>query len=254
MKSIIILFSSFLLILSCVENKEVKTQQKALTAQAIIDKAIDVSCQGNCDYATIEFTFRDRIYKSSRNNGAYKLERIVKDSINETHDIVTNKGLYRYINEEMIVVQDSIALNISDGVNSVHYFAQLPFGLNASAVHKKLLGEDIIKGQTYYKIEVTFSEEGGGTDFDDRFVYWFHKENFTLDYLAYKYATNGGGIRFREAYNMRIIEGIRFVDYNNFKPTSLDIKLEDLDKLFEKGELKLLSKIETENVSVKISS
>ena len=252
MKSIIILFSSFLLILSCVENKEVESQQKALTAQTIIDKAIDISCQGNCDQAAIEFTFRDRTYKSKRNQGDYLLERFKTDSLNETHDVLSNSGLKRYKNDTLVTVPDSLEVNISDGVNSVHYFAQLPFGLNASAVHKKLLGEDIIKGQTYYEIEVTFSEEGGGTDFDDRFVYWIHKENFTLDYLAYRYATNGGGIRFREAYNIRTVEGIRFVDYNNFKPASLDLKLEDLDKLFEKGELKLLSKIETENIIVEI--
>ena len=241
-----------MLILSCVENKEVKPPQKALTAQAIIDKSIYVSCQGNCDQAAIEFKFRDRTYKSKRNQGDYSLERFKTDSLNETHDMLSNSGLKRYLNDSLIVVPDSLVINISDGVNSVHYFAQLPYGLNASAVHKKLIGEDVIKGQSYYEIEVTFSEEGGGTDFDDRFVYWVHKDNFTLDYLAYKYATNGGGIRFREAYNIRTIKGIRFVDYNNFKPASLELKLEDLDHLFEKGELKLLSKIETENVIVEI--
>lgn len=253
MKSIIILFSSFLLILSCADNKEVKTSEKALTADAIIDKAIDVSCQGNCDNAAIEFTFRDKVYKSSRNNGAYKLERIVKDSIHETHDIVTNRGLYRYINKERFVVQDSIANNISDNVNSVHYFAQLPYGLNASAVQKKLIGETQLKGKDYYKIEVTFSEENGGTDFEDEFLYWIDKKSFTVDYLAYKYATNGGGVRFREAYNPRVIEGIRFVDYNNFMPENKKVKLSTLDKMFADGDLKLLSKIESENVSVKIS-
>ena len=254
MKSIFILFSSFLLILSCVENKEAKTNSQKLTAQDIIDKAINVSCQGNCDNATIEFTFRDNIYKSSRNNGAYKLERIVMDSINEIHDIVTNRALYRFINKERIVVQDSIALNISDGVNSVHYFAQLPYGLNASAVQKKLIGETQLDGIDYYKIEVTFSEENGGTDFEDEFLYWIDKESFTVDYLAYQYATYGGGVRFREAYNPREIEGIRFVDYNNYKPENKKVNLSNLDKMFTDGDLKLLSKIESENVSVKISN
>ncbi len=252
MKYLIILFSSILLFLSCVENKDAKTKKQDLNAQLIVDKAIDISCQGNCDQATIKFTFRDRIYKSKRYNGDFLLERFKNDSLDVIHDVLSNSGLKRYKNDSLIVVPDSIAINIGDGVNSVHYFAQLPYGLNSSAVHKKLLGEDIIKEQTYYEIEVTFSEEGGGTDYDDRFVYWIHKENFSLDYLAYKYATNGGGIRFREAYNIRTVEGIRFVDYNNFKPLSLEIKLEDLDKLFEKGELNLLSKIETENVEVEI--
>jgi len=251
MKYLFITLLAFAFI-SCKEEVKTATQTSNLTAQEIMDRAIENTCHGNCDNATIEFTFRDKKYISSRNNGAYKLERIKMDSVNEIHDVLTNKGLYRYINKEMVVVQDSIALNISDGVNSVHYFAQLPYGLNAAAVHKKLLGEDVINGNDYYEIEVTFSEEGGGTDFDDRFVYWIHKEEFTVDFLAYKYATNGGGVRFREAFNVREVEGIRFVDYNNYKPENKEVNLSDLDKTFTEGKLKLLSKIETENVRVTI--
>ena len=115
---------------------------------------------------------------------------------------------------------------------------------------KKLIGEDEIKGKNYYEIEVTFSEEGGGTDFDDSFVYWINKETFTVDYLAYKYATNGGGVRFREAYNPRVVEGIRFVDYYNFKPDNKEVSLPELDQLFTDEKLVLLSKIETKNVKV----
>ncbi len=252
MKYLFPIFISILFFFSCVENKEVKPHQKHLTAQAIIDKAIDISCQGNCDQVAIEFIFRDRIYKSKRSQGDYLLERFKTDSLDVIHDMLSNSGLKRFINDSLVTVPDSMAINIGDGVNSVHYFAQLPYGLNSGAVHKKLLGEDTINGKTYYEIEVTFSEEGGGTDFDDRFVYWIHKKDFTVDFLAYKYATNGGGMRFREAYNVRTVKGIRFVDYNNYKPKSLEYKLEDLDNLFEKEELKLLSKIETEDVKVDI--
>ncbi len=235
---------------SCKEEVKEKTQLKNLTAQEIIDKAIKTSCQGKCDDAVIEFTFRDNKYRSSRNGGFYKLERIKMDSLDEIHDIVSNKGLMRFVNKMQVTVPDSLANGISDGVNSVHYFAQLPYGLNDEAVHKKLIGEDEIDGNNYYEIEVTFSEEGGGTDFDDTFMYWVNKETFTVDYLAYKYATNGGGVRFREAYNPRVIEGIRFVDYNNFKPENKEISLSELDKLFTEGKLKLLSKIENKNVKV----
>lgn len=241
-----------LLVISCKSDLKADKNEsiEKLTAKAIIDKAIENSCQGNCDNAVIEFTFRDKKYRSSRNSGFYKLERIKKDSVNIIHDVVSNKGLMRFVNKEMVIVPDSLAREISDGVNSVHYFAQLPYGLNSESVHKKLLGEDSIKGTDYYEIEVTFSEEGGGTDFDDVFVYWINKESFTVDYLAYKYATNGGGVRFREAYNPRVVEGIRFVDYNNFKPDNKEVNLSELDHLFVEGELKLLSKIETENVKV----
>jgi hypothetical protein len=143
-----------------------------------------------------------------------------------------------------------MATRYSNSVNSVHYFAQLPYGLNDNAVQKELLGEATINGNPYFEVGVTFKQEGGGTDFQDKFVYWIHKENYTVDYLAYSYETDGGGIRFREAYNVRYVDGIRFADYNNYKPESLEVSLTDLDALFAKGALKLLSKIETESIGV----
>ena len=126
----------------------------------------------------------------------------------------------------------------------------MPFGLNNQAVQKKLIGEDSVNNKHYYEIKITFKEEGGGTDFDDVFVYWINKEDFTVDYLAYSYAVNGGGVRFREAYNPRVIKGMRFADYNNYKSDNEDVKLSELNNLFTNGDLKLLSKIETENVQV----
>jgi hypothetical protein len=236
---------------SCKEVAKVEKIQ-SLTAEQIIDEAIDNSCQENCESTQIEFTFRDRTYKSTRNEGKYQLERTKIVGEDTIQDIISNEGLKRYINEIETIVNDTMITRISDGVNSVHYFAQLPFGLNNQAVQKKLIGEDSINNNSYYEIEVTFKEEGGGTDFDDVFVYWIHKQDFTVDYLAYRYAVNGGGIRFREAYNTRVINGIRFVDYNNYKPESKEIMLSDLDSLFIKGKLKLLSKIETENITVSL--
>ena len=242
------LLVGLLLFVSCQEK------EPALTAQRIVDSAIATACSGNCGHATIDFTFRDRCYVSKRQDGAFQYERITSDSLGVTHDILNNQGFQRFRNDTLLRVPDSMVTRYSNSVNSVHYFAQLPYGLNDPAVKKELLGEDTIKGVPYYEVAVSFAEEGGGTDFEDTFVYWIHKEAYTIDYLAYAYATDGGGIRFREAYNPRTVNGIRFVDYNNYKPASLDIALESLDDLFEEGSLKLLSKIETESVGVKLSA
>ena len=237
----------FIFLIACAEK------QPPLTAQDIVDRAIETACQGQCEKAIVDFDFRKRHYRSERRGGAYRFERITKDSVSVLKDVLSNEGFQRYRNGTLEVLPDSISVRYGNSVNSVHYFAQLPYGLNAKAVQKKLLGEDLVKEQPYYEIEVSFAEEGGGTDFEDTFVYWIHKENFTVDYLAYSYATDGGGVRFREAYNPRVVEGIRFVDYNNFKPSTLEVPLKDLDELFESGGLKLLSKIETEEVQGSIS-
>ncbi len=241
------LLSILLLTITIVSCKEREVQ---VTAQAIVDEAIVNSCNGNCDHATIDFTFRDRRYISKRDGGNYQYERITTDSTGITRDILTNDGFQRYKNDTLVKVPDSMAARYSNSINSVLYFAQLPYGLNAPAAQKELVGEATIKGEPYFEISVKFIKEEGGKDYEDEFVYWIHKNNYTVGYLAYSYITDGGGIRFREAYNVRMVNGIRFADYNNYKPKSLDIALTDLDSLFENGELNLLSKIETESVGV----
>lgn len=235
-----------LLVMSC-------NQEKPLDANGVIGNAIAQAGGNNFESARITFNFRDKVYKSTRDCNRFVLERLVKDSLgNVTHDMVSNDGLMRMKNDKPESVADSLVSRISDGVNSVHYFANLPYSLDGDAVNKELIGKVEINEQPYYKVKVWFNEQGGGTDFQDVFMYWVHQEKFTVDYLAYSYDVNGGGIRFREAYNERIVNGIRFVDYNNYKPESKDVPIETLDDLFTKGKLKLLSKIETEDVSVEI--
>ncbi|GAA3516073.1 hypothetical protein GCM10022393_32600 [Aquimarina addita] len=220
------------------------------SAQDIIQKTIENAGGSKFEDAIIDFTFRGKQYRSERSNGLYRLERRIEKGDDLLHDVLTNNGLSRTVNNCHQQVPDSLVARISDGINSVHYFANLPYGLNAAAVRKKMVGEVTIRGNLYYKMHITFDEEGGGTDFEDEFMYWIHKENYTVDYFAYKYAVNGGGIRFREAYNPRIIEGIRFVDYKNYKTDDISTSLATLDTLFEKNRLQLLSVIALENIYV----
>ena len=122
--------------------------------------------------------------------------------------------------------------------------------MDAEAVHAEKVGQASINGKTYYEIKITFSEEGGGEDFEDTYMYWINTEDFSVDFLAYNYHVNEGGTRFREAYNERTINGVRFVDYRNFKPKEQFPPLQSLDSLFTIGNLELLSKIDLEQVEV----
>ncbi|VAV83640.1 FIG00652016: hypothetical protein [hydrothermal vent metagenome] len=244
MNKLILPFIVLTMLMSC--KKDVQPN-----ADTIISKAIEVAGGNHIATATIDFDFRDKHYKAIRNNGMFQLEREFRDSIYVIKDVYTNTDFTRFVNNEAVVVHDTMAKKYTNSVNSVHYFSVLPFGLDAAAVNKTYLGDVVIKGKTYHKIKVTFSQDGGGEDFEDVFVYWVNTDTNKVDYLAYSYLTDGGGMRFREAYNERYVKGIRFVDYNNYKPYNNNEKLFDLDRLFENNELKLLSKIETENVEVK---
>ena len=232
-----------------------KQETKSLSAQQIIDKTIEDAGGIIYDDATIQFTFRDFEYSSHRKNGLFELTRSFTDSMGKVKDVLTNSDFTRFRNSEKVILADSIASKYSNSVNSVHYFVQLPFGLNDPGVQKELVGETKIKNKEYYLIEVTFTQKDGGTDHDDVYMYWINKMDFMIDYLAYKFYTGEGGARFRVAYNPREIGGLRFVDYKNYKVDpwkSVDLK--DLGEMYETGKLELLSGIITEDIIVNGSS
>lgn len=245
MKQLIVILC-FGLLFSCNDRST-----KTLSANDIINKSIEVSGGVEFDSSIIEFDFRNRHYMATRNDGAFELIRTYKEPTRKITDYLTNNGFERLVNNKRIVVPDSMVPRYSSSVNSVHYFSVLPYGLNAEAVNKELIGEITINGLEYYKVKVTFKQEGGGEDFEDVFVYWVNKATFKVDFIAYSYAeADGLGLRFREAYNERIVNNLRFVDYNNYKPKNQDIDVSELDNLFQNDELVLLSKIELKNINV----
>ncbi|WP_026933945.1 DUF6503 family protein [Christiangramia echinicola] len=227
---------------------------KKLTANEIVNNAIKNAGGERYENAEIDFVFRNIRYKSKREGGKYNYQRRMTDSAgNNIQDVLDNEGFQRFVNDSLREIPDSLKVAYGNSVNSVHYFVQLPYGLNADAANKELLGKDSIAGREYYEVKVTFSEDGGGTDHEDEYLYWIETENFEVDYLAYNFIENEGGVRFRKAFNHRIIEGIRFVDYENYKYEDISIPLEKLDSLYEKRELDLLSVIETKDVKVKLN-
>jgi len=221
-----------------------------LLAHEIIDTSINVSGVDKIANSILTFKFRDKNYFAVRNNGMFELSRVFTKNNDTINDILSNSGFKRIKNSKPLKIQDSMAIKFSESVNSVHYFSILPYGLNDKAVQKKLLGETKIKGDNYYKIQITFSKENGGVDFDDIFIYWIRKGDFKIGYIAYLFHTNGGGMRFREVRKEHIIAGISFVDYDNYKPKNSNIKLENLDKIFEKGELEKISEINLKDIKI----
>ena len=245
MKKIIFALSIVAILVSC-------KQENQPNAQDIIDKAIGASGGKKYELSTISFDFRDKHYKAIRNNGMFELSREFKDSIDVIKDVFNNTEYKRFMNDVAIHVADTMGVKYTNSVNSVHYFIVLPYGLNDDAVIKKYVEQVDINGTLYYKIKVTFNQDGGGKDFEDVFVYWFNTGNYKLDYLAYLTYNSDRTIdlRFREAYNERYVNGIRFVDYNNYKPENMKVDLLSLDTMFINNELKLLSKIENKNIVV----
>ncbi|PQJ32427.1 hypothetical protein BST92_11040 [Nonlabens arenilitoris] len=245
MKKIIFTFIciSAVLLQSC-DNKP------SLNADQIIDKALHAHGSDLLENSVMEFNFRDIAYKATRNSGIYEFTKTRATDSTIVIDILNNETSKRTINKIPQKIADSTMANYASSVNSVIYFAQLPYSLNGTAVYRKLIGEKIIKNQPYYKIKVTFDPNGGGEDHEDEFIYWIHKETFHIDYLAYSYCEEDCGYRFRESVNRRSLKGVTIQDYNNYKESVQDPDLSQMDQLFIDENLELLSEIKLEEVQI----
>lgn len=199
----------------------------------------------------LEFDFRGRHYTAARNGGIFSYTREFSDSSGRVKDVLNNAGFTRYRNDVVVTLAPAKSDAFSRSVNSVIYFALLPFGLDDDAVIEEWVKETTIEGQPYDEVRVTFKRSGGGDDHQDEFLYWFHRDKHTMDYLAYSYETEGGGLRFRKAVNPRRAEGIRFQDYINYKPKYENAVLDEMRSMFGADSLEILSEINLENLTVR---
>lgn len=222
-----------------------QTEAQSLDAQEVIDRAIKKHGGDRYKNAHYAYDFRKNHFEYHYVNGLYRYELHSKDG--KTKDVLTNEGFKRLVNGKEVELSEKKRKSYSNTVNSVHYFVFLPSFLNDAAVHKELIGETTIKGKDYYKIKVTFDENGGGDDHEDIHMYWIDKEDFSMDYMGYSFLVNGGGVRFRSSYNVRTIGGILFQDYVNYKHDK-DTPVEQMDALFVENKLIKVSQIETENI------
>ena len=221
--------------------------------QYIIDRAIAAHGGPVVGQSTIEFDYRGSHYTVRRNQGVFSYERTFTDSTGQVLQVLNNDEVFQEINGDRTELTEKKRYSIQETLNSVVYFGFTPYFLNDPAVLKKYLGTTLIEGTLYHEIEITFMQEGGGPDYEDRFIYWIHAEQFTVDYLAYDFHINDGGTRFRTAYNVRTIAGVRVADFHNYTADALPqpgMPIETYEELAAKNEIRLLSDIVLENVTV----
>ncbi|SDG61373.1 DUF6503 family protein [Psychroflexus sediminis] len=216
--------------------------------EEIVNKAIAYSGKSKLNSNILKFDFRKYTYKAIPTCDGFRFERISKSK--PIRDVLVNEKLTRYYKDSLVKLADSTAFSYYESVNSVHYFTQLPLRLKDEAVNLSYLGKEEIQDKTYHKLKVKFSEDGGGVDFEDVYIYWFDVEDFSMDYLAYSFIVNEGGLRFRKAINRRTIEGVVFQDYENYKPKVKSKNLKGLADLFENDKLELLSVIENKDIKL----
>lgn len=226
------------------------------SAQAVVDSAIAAHGGSVLDRAVVSFDFRGDQYQIRHDDGRFLYQRTYADSADRTiTEGLHNEGVYRIVEGDTVDLAPEEIGSVESTVNSVSYFALLPYRLGDPAVQPHYHGRDTIEGASYHRIKVTFDDEAGGDDWDDVYMYWFQTEDYEMDYLAYAYGLDPDeemGTRFREAYNVRRPSGVRVADYMNYTSDTLRAdQLHQYPELWSRDALELVSQVEIDSVRVR---
>ena len=143
MKKLLFLLS-FLTIYSCGDKANLISEAQNIVDRSIADAGGDLYKTSN-----IAFDFRDMDYVLQIVDGRRIMKRMFGKDSSRLVDVVGPNGFQRFVNDNLIHVSDSMANVFSNSINSVHYFAYLPCGLDDPAVNKALLGGINRKGAGY---------------------------------------------------------------------------------------------------------
>lgn len=248
-------FALLLVVTGACQRSAEEPPNDPLSASTIIDSAIVAHGGPVLDRAEVTFTFRGDHFRLRHDEGRFHYQRTATDSLGRTiEEGLTNDSLYRRVDGKSVALSEDEREALDTRVNSVAYFALLPYRLRDPAVISRYSGRDTIDGVPYHRLRVTFQQEGGGRDWEDVFMYWFRTDTYTMDYLAYAFGLGPEeepGTRFREAYNVRDINGVRVADYYNYTadPFSPD-QLHRYPDRWANEKLDLVSRVELDSVQV----
>jgi hypothetical protein len=199
----------------------------------------------------VGFRFRDRQYYFIVDSGRYEYVSIYSENDRDVMDILNNDGFKRKENGRDTILPAMLATNKAASLNAVVYFFMLPQRLLDPAVVLKYLGKVAIDTDTYFLVDVGFEPAGGGEDHDDEFMFWFGEKDFYMDFFAYRYHRDGGGVRFRVVDTAVAQGGFRIQQYINYKTDSLNVSLQSLPTLYANGELIELSRITVDDLEMR---
>ena len=161
----------------------------------------------------------------------------------------TNDTVEVHRDGQAVVIAAHEEQSFRDWTMSRVYFCFLPYRLNDPGVFKQDLGLVTWEGRRLHKVKVTF-EAGSSTDASDEYVYWLDPQTARVEYFAYSYDNNGGGLRFRRAINHRRVGGILFFDQENLGVDGPGLSVDAIDATYVRDKLRHVSTVRCEAITV----
>ncbi len=227
-------------------------------ALALLDRARAHHGSALLDRAEVSFQFRGTPFVLRRDGGRFRYARTTTDSLGRTvEDVVDNDGTHRFVDGAPVPLDSAEAARTETAVNSVAYFALLPAPLADPAVRARRLTPERVGGRDYDRVEVTFAQDGGGQDHQDRYVYWLRQSDGEVGHYAYTYDVTPGdtaraatGTRFRVPLGSRRVGGVLFQDWRNLSADSLE-RLEAFGDVYDRGLAFDVSEVVLDSVRVR---
>ena len=148
-------------------------------SQTILNKTIHAHGGDLYNVAHYSFEFRGNTYKFRTNDHSFEYTKTETRTDTIITDVLNNNEFSQLINNSPIVLSEKEIESKTGALNSVIYFATLPYKLNDKAVNTNYIGSTLIKEQNYHTIEITFDQAGGGEDHDDEYYYWINSRTYS---------------------------------------------------------------------------
>jgi len=125
---------------SCQQNNSSGTDSSISKADGIVDKAMNAHGSSNLLDQKVSFTFRKKQYSVERSADKYIYRHSFSDSLGKRDfELINSSQISAKYNDTPGTLSGKQAAALREGINSVLYFIQLPYGLKDGAVTLFLL-------------------------------------------------------------------------------------------------------------------
>ncbi len=236
------------------KNTPVLTLQSNAKGKALLDTLTRIYGTAHRMAATVQFQLKANTYRIKRNCGQFEFVQI---SVNSDKDTLvsklTNTGFKQRVNGAEQKLSSNKERQSKEVLATLVRKAEFPFGLNSITVRKRYLGDEQVGRKWYEKIKIAFIRFYADPVDIQQSILWIDKENKTLTYTAAYRGAHQEKLRFQKLINPREINGIRFVDYELYRPKSDTLTLEDAARAFQQNQLKKMKSINFTAIKVELS-
>lgn len=233
-----------LLLFSC-------NNEQSLSGEDLLNRAIEVSGGDSFFHSTISFDAQGMRYTMERdgNIANFTSER----QVDTTYYKATYRNGYQQYFVNGVEQEESFSSRkfISSRLEGFLYLTSIPHVFNQTAVIVNRKEDVVIRNKTYQVLHITFTklpEDDPGNEF---YLYIDPVSGY-VEFRAEKLDLDGETNLLKKAYNPRIIEGIRFVDYKVFTTRDTTMLLSDYYKAYDIPNLIPIGDIEYTNIEVEL--